>query len=46
MDVAEGHVAAVRKLLDSPGYGCKAVNLGTGALGPTGGQHQRKRDAS
>jgi hypothetical protein len=25
---AEGHVYAVRKLLDTPNYGCKAVNLG------------------
>lgn len=25
---AEGHVFAVRKLLDTPEYGCKAVNLG------------------
>jgi hypothetical protein len=24
----EGHVYAVRKLLDTPDYGCKAVNLG------------------
>jgi hypothetical protein len=25
---AEGHVFAVRKLLETPNYGCKAVNLG------------------
>jgi UDP-glucose 4-epimerase len=30
MDLGEGHVYAVRKLLDTPNYGCKAVNLGTG----------------
>lgn len=30
-DLAEGHVFAVKKVLDSPNYGCKAVNLGTGA---------------
>jgi hypothetical protein len=27
---AEGHVAALRKLFDSPQLGCKAINLGTG----------------
>jgi hypothetical protein len=27
---AEGHVAALRKLFDSPQLGCKALNLGTG----------------
>lgn len=30
MDLAEGHVAAVNKLVASPGFGCQAVNLGTG----------------
>ena len=30
MDLAEGHVAAVKKLLDNPQLGCKAINLGTG----------------
>jgi hypothetical protein len=30
MDLAEGHVAALDKLLKSPGFGCQAVNLGTG----------------
>lgn len=35
---AEGHVYAVRKLLSTPGYGCKAVNLGRGGLGRAGRQ--------
>ncbi|KAI8472140.1 MAG: UDP-glucose 4-epimerase [Monoraphidium minutum] len=30
MDLAEGHVAAVNKLVASPDFGCQAVNLGTG----------------
>jgi UDP-glucose 4-epimerase len=30
MDLAEGHVSAVRKILEAPGYGCQAINLGTG----------------
>lgn len=30
MDLAEGHVAALDKLIKSPGFGCQAVNLGTG----------------
>lgn len=30
VDLAEGHVAAIRKLASTPGFGCKAVNLGTG----------------
>jgi UDP-glucose 4-epimerase len=30
MDLAEGHVAALGKLIESPGFGCQAVNLGTG----------------
>ncbi|KAI3424909.1 hypothetical protein D9Q98_008293 [Chlorella vulgaris] len=30
LDLAEAHVAALRKLLSSPGLGCKAYNLGTG----------------
>lgn len=29
-DLAEGHVAALKKIRDSPDYGCQAVNLGTG----------------
>jgi len=28
MDLAEGHVAALDKLIKSPGFGCQAVNLG------------------
>lgn len=28
MDLAEGHVAALDKLLQSPSFGCQAVNLG------------------
>lgn len=30
MDLAEGHVAAVQKLLDNPQMGCVPINLGTG----------------
>lgn len=30
MDLAEGHVAAVQKLLDNPHLGCVPINLGTG----------------
>lgn len=30
MDLGQGHVAALDKLLATPGFGCKAVNLGTG----------------
>lgn len=30
VDIARGHVAAVRKLLGSTGCGCRAINLGTG----------------
>ncbi|KAK9837417.1 hypothetical protein WJX81_000755 [Elliptochloris bilobata] len=30
MDLAEGHVAALRKLSDTPDTGCTAINLGTG----------------
>lgn len=30
MDLAEGHVAAVQKLLDNPQLGCVPINLGTG----------------
>lgn len=30
MDLAEGHVAAVQKLLDNPQMGCVPMNLGTG----------------
>ncbi len=30
MDLAEGHVAALRKLSDTPDIGCAAINLGTG----------------
>ena len=30
MDLAEGHVSAVQKLIDNPQLGCKAINLGTG----------------
>ncbi|KAL4855831.1 UDP-glucose 4-epimerase [Chlorella vulgaris] len=30
LDLAEAHAAALRKLLNSPGLGCKAYNLGTG----------------
>ena len=30
MDLAEGHVAALRKLSNTPGIGCTAINLGTG----------------
>eukprot|EP00877_Chromochloris_zofingiensis_P007729 jgi/Chrzof1/3209/Cz12g16020.t1 len=30
MDIAEGHVSAVDKLINTPDYGCKAINLGTG----------------
>ena len=30
MDLAEGHVAAVRKLMDNPNLGCIPINLGTG----------------
>jgi UDP-glucose 4-epimerase len=29
VDLAEGHVSTVKKLLFSPGFGCKAINLGT-----------------
>lgn len=29
-DLADAHVAAVRKLLDVDAYGCKSINLGTG----------------
>lgn len=28
MDIAEGHVSAVDKLINTPDYGCKAINLG------------------
>lgn len=30
MDLAEGHVAAVQKLIDNPKLGCIPINLGTG----------------
>ena len=30
MDLAEGHVAAVQKLMDNPNLGCIPINLGTG----------------
>lgn len=30
MDLAEGHVAAVQKLIDNPELGCIPINLGTG----------------
>ncbi len=30
VDLAEGHVAAMKKLWDTPDIGCKAFNLGTG----------------
>ena len=30
VDLAEGHVAALRKAFSCPSYGCKAINLGTG----------------
>jgi len=30
MDLAEGHVAAVQKLIDNPNLGCIPINLGTG----------------
>lgn len=30
MDLAEGHVSALDKLLQTPDFGCQAVNLGTG----------------
>ena len=30
VDLADGHVSAVEKLLSAPGFGCQAVNLGTG----------------
>ena len=30
MDLAEGHVAAVQKLMDNPDLGCIPINLGTG----------------
>jgi UDP-glucose 4-epimerase len=30
VDLAEGHVAALRKLEATPDFGCQAVNLGTG----------------
>jgi UDP-glucose 4-epimerase len=30
MDLAEGHVSAVKKILTTAEYGCQAVNLGTG----------------
>ena len=30
MDLAEGHVAAVQKLIDNPKLGCVPINLGTG----------------
>ncbi|KAI8468051.1 MAG: UDP-glucose 4-epimerase [Monoraphidium minutum] len=30
MDLAEGHAAALAKVAAAPGYGCQAINLGTG----------------
>ena len=36
MDLAEGHVSAVNKVLGTKDYGCNAVNLGTGK-GEAGG---------
>ncbi|KIZ06056.1 UDP-glucose 4-epimerase [Monoraphidium neglectum] len=30
MDLAAGHVAALNKIINTPGFGCQAVNLGTG----------------
>ena len=30
MDLAEGHVAALKKLEETPDIGCVAYNLGTG----------------
>lgn len=30
VDLAEGHASALGKILKTPGYGCKPVNLGTG----------------
>jgi len=30
MDLAEGHVAAVAKVVGTPDYGCQEINLGTG----------------
>ncbi len=33
MDLAEGHVSAVVKVLATPDLGCKPINLGTGTGG-------------
>jgi len=30
MDLADAHVAALRKIAGISGYGCKAINVGTG----------------
>eukprot|EP00877_Chromochloris_zofingiensis_P004156 jgi/Chrzof1/13741/Cz08g10110.t1 len=30
MDLAEGHVAALKTIMNTPDMGCKAINLGTG----------------
>lgn len=40
MDLAEGHVSAVVKVLATPDLGCKPINLGTGKGGCTPGGPQ------